>query len=150
MNLIKPKNVEVKGKVFVISKVPATVGRKIAAVYAQTLISRLEDYDKNEAAMYLLLAYAGIPNENPSLPPMALSNPALINNHVTDWEMLIALENEMVEYNVSFLPPGGLSAFLKNITQLVQALSTKTSMDSLAQSFQKVTQPSTNSEASIA
>ena len=55
MDLIQPKEIEVSGKIYRISKFPATVGREIVAKYPVSNMPKLGDYKVREEIMTKLM-----------------------------------------------------------------------------------------------
>lgn len=137
MDLIKPKEVTVKDvdggeHTFIISRLPATVGREILAKYPVSNIPKLGEYQASAEAMRLMLSYVAVPVESGEL---RLKSQALIDNHVPDGEALLRLEMHMLQYNCSFFGQGGSSDFLAGLIQKYLPLITKTLMDSLPPSL---------------
>lgn len=116
--MIEPKEIEIDGKKFTLSKFPAIAGRKIIASYPMSSLPKLGDYQANEEAMLLLMSYV-------SKGTLRLSTRELIDNHVGGWETLAKLEIAMLEYNCSFLASGRISGFLDGITSQLPELITK-------------------------
>lgn len=129
--MIEPKNIEVNGKIFTISKFPAISGREIIAKYPLSGLPKIGDYAVNEETMLKLMSFVGVPRENSE--PLRLTSRALVDNHVTDWEMLGKIEIAMLEYNCSFFQSGRVSNFLGDIAQKLPAMISKILTDSLAQ-----------------
>lgn len=141
--MIEPKEVEIDGKKFTLSKFPAIPGRRIIMSYPISSLPKLGDYESNEQAMLLLMSYV-------SKGSLRLSTQELINNHVGGWETLGKLEIAMLEYNCSFLALGRISSFLDGITQKLPELITQI-LILFSQSLSKAENPpSENSKKSIA
>lgn len=140
--LIEPKEVEVCGKKFIISKIPAVQGRKITAVYLASNIPKLGEYAASEEIMLELMCFVGVPIENGVLP---LNQRALVDNHVKDWEMLVRLEAVMMEYNCRFLQGERVSTFFDDVAQKLPAWISKMWMALSAQLSQANKPLSTNS-----
>ena len=116
--LISPKEIEVNGKTFIISKFPAVAGREIVSVYVSSGMPKLGDYKRNEEIMLKLMGYVAVPMASGT--PLRLTSQALIDNHVTgedSWEMLMKLEAEVMSYNCSFFRNGQISNFFDGLTQ---------------------------------
>lgn len=133
MNLLQPKDVEIGGKSFVLSKFPAVAGREIVTQYPLTAIPKVGEYKSNEAVMMKLMAYVGVRAGDRVIP---LTTRELIDNHVADWETLAQIEVGMLEYNCSFFGDGRASTFFEGIAQKVKVFLSQTLTDSLAQSSQ--------------
>ncbi len=145
--MIEPKEIEIEGKTFILSKFPAVQGREIIAKYPRSAIPKLGDYAVNEETMLKLMAFVAVPRDTGE--PLKLSTRALVDNHcvvpgVPGWEILARVEIAMIEYNCSFFGNGKGSTFLEAITQKAQQLISKTLTDLSAQSSQKVKPPSKN------
>lgn len=115
--LLEPKSVTItdsegRTKNYTISKLPAIAGRKIISAYPLTAVPKWGDYAANEATMLEMLTYTAVETDSGLV---YLSTPELINNHVTDWECLMKLEGQMLEYNVSFFGPTFLQSFMDQL-----------------------------------
>lgn len=118
--LIKPEEVTLKSldgeeKTFKISRVPAAKAREIFTQYIPTATPKIGDYKSNEKLMYMLMSYVDVQTTDGSW--VRLSNEVVLNSHVTDWEMLIKLELEMVKHNTNFFSPEKLSSVLAKFNQ---------------------------------
>ena len=159
-NLIQPKEISVtdidgESHEFVISKVPATVGREIVATYPVSMAPKIGDYQVNEAIMLKMMAYVGRITRSPDGDlgePILLKTRALIDNHCADWQVLAKLEMQMLEYNTSFFGSGKVSKLLDGFAQKVPQLITKILMDFSEQLSERENkqQPSKSSEPSTA
>lgn len=151
--LIEPKDVPVtdragKEKVFIISKLPATVGREVAAKYPVSILPKIGDYAVSEATMLLLMSYVAIPAANAEAAPLRLTTKELVNNHVTDAEMLLKLEMAMLEHNFSFFGNGKSLDFFAKGAEMFKQWIISTLTDLSAASLPKGKQRSTNSARS--
>lgn len=142
MNLLEPKEVEINGRFFILSKFPAVAGRKIVANYTVSAIPKIGEYATNEATMFEIMKFVGV--RLPSGEALLLTTSDLINNHTGDWETLLRLEMAAMEYNCSFFQNGSLSSFFSNITEKLPELATKILTGSLRQLFPQEKPPSTN------
>jgi len=133
--MLQPQEVEIDGKTFVLSKFPATVGREIALKYPTSVIPKLGDYATSEAMMLKLMSYVGVIIEGRDKPLM-LSTRALVDNHCGEWETLVKLEWQMLQYNCSFFRDGRASGLSQGLAQILSRLITQMSMGSSAQSSQ--------------
>ena len=116
--MIDPKEIIVDGKTFIISKFPAVAGREIIAKYPLSGMPKLGDYKINEETMLKLMGYVAVNLGNGKI---ALSTPALIDNHTGSWETLCKIEMAMMEYNCSFFQDGRISNFWKDFTEKLPA-----------------------------
>lgn len=137
--MIEPKEIEIEGKTFILSKFPAIQGREIIAKYPISAMPKLGDYAVNEETMLKLMCFVAVPREGGE--PLRLTTRALVDNHCSSWEVLAKVEIAMMEYNCSFFGNGKGSTFLETITRKAQQLITKTLMDLSAQSSRKAKQP---------
>lgn len=141
--MIEPKNIEIDGKTYIISKFPAVAGRRIVAGYPLSSIPKLGDYEANEEIMLKLMAYVAVPRDA-GMTPLRLENQALVDNHVKSWETLGKIEMAMLEYNVSFLANGRISNFFEGIARNIPEWIIKTLTLFSAASSQKEKPLSTN------
>lgn len=117
---IKPLEVKIKSiddseKEFRISRVPATQGREIFTQYMPTAMPKIGDYKSNEKLMKMLMSFVDVKAPDGSW--IRLNNEVTLNSHVTDWEMLVKIELEMVKYNTNFFSPEKLSSALNKFNQ---------------------------------
>ena len=148
--LIKPKPVKIKDsdgieKEFIISRLPATVGREILAKYPVSNIPKLGEYQASADAMNLMMKYVAVNLEGRDK-PQRLMTPELINNHVVDGEQLLRLEMAMLAENTSFFGKGGSSDFFAGLIRKYLPLITTTLMASLPPSLQRDLQAGLNSK----
>lgn len=109
--MIEPKEIEIRGKKYVISKVPATVGREILFKYPTSNIPKVGDYQVSQDIMLKLMSYVGV--ITPDGQTIELKTQSLVDNHIPNAEVLILLEKEMFKYNFDFFQNGNASDFLK-------------------------------------
>jgi len=143
--MLQPKEIEVNGKTFIISKFPAVAGREIVSQYVTSGLPKLGDYKRNEEIMFKLMCYVAVPIKGAK--PLALTTPALIDNHVVgedSWEMLGKLEIAMMEYNCSFFRNGLISNFFGGLAQKIPTWVSKILTDLSVRSLPTEKQPSTN------
>lgn len=117
MELLQPKEIDINGKTYRISKFPATVGREIVAKYPVSNMPKLGDYKVSEEVMLKLMSYVEVVLPERSI---RLSTQELVNNHVPDWETLAQLEWEMLSYNCSFLTNGKSLSFFEKLAHLAE------------------------------
>lgn len=108
--MIEPKEIEIRGKKYVISKVPATVGREILFKYPTSNIPKVGDYQVSQDIMLKLMSYVGV--ITPDGQTIELKTQSLVDNHIPNAEVLILLEKEMFKYNFDFFQNGNASDFL--------------------------------------
>jgi hypothetical protein len=141
--MIEPKEIEIDGKTFILSKFPAVAGREIIARYTSSAIPKVGDYKVNEEIMQKMMMYVGVKIHDKSAPLM-LTTTALIDNHTGNWETLAKLEVAMMEYNCSFFLSGRVSTFLQDIAQKIPESISKILIHLSQQSSLTEKQPSTN------
>lgn len=138
--MIEPKKVSVTGidgksYDYIISKVPATVGREIVATYPVANAPKIGEYKVSEEIMLKLMSYVSVVLSDGK--QIQLKTKALVDNHCPDWEVLAKLEMSMLEYNTSFFGVGKVSGLLtglkQNIRQLITQILTDLSEQSSAQ-----------------
>lgn len=131
---------------FIISRLPATIGREILAKYPLSNAPKIGDYEVSKEAMLKMMAYVAVEKEGQEI---YLKTSTLIDNHVPDGEALIRLELEMLKYNTSFFGNGGSQNFLQYLLgKLSGSLPSiiKTLMASLPSSSQPASPLSQNSK----
>lgn len=85
---------------YTIRKFRAIAGREIVLGYPLSSLPRVGDYKKNEALMFKLLETVSVKIGEQDL---FLETPALVDNHVKNWNSLVQLEWEVLKFNCSFL-----------------------------------------------
>ena len=146
--MIEPKQATIKTqagdeRVYTIHKFPAMAGREIITQYPVTAAPKIGDYKANQEMMLKLMAYVEVMAGDV---PMALGSQSAIDNHVPDWQTLMKLEKEVLEYNCSFFAQGKLLVFLETLAAQALPSIIKTLTDSLAQSLQADKQNTKNSK----
>lgn len=140
---LEPKEIEVDGYTFIISKFPAVEGREIFAKYTSSNIPKVGQYEASEAIMLKMMTYVQrVPADGSD--PVRLQTKTLVNNHVPNWEILAKLEWQMLKYNFSFFQNGKASDFLKNVGALARSEASKMLTDLLGKSLQAAKQRSEN------
>lgn len=142
-HLIKPKDVSVKDidgneKAFVVSRFPAVAGREIVSKYPLSALPKLGDYAVNEETMLKAMAYVGVPTVQDEI--QMLTTRALVDSHVTDFEMLMRLEAEVLGHNTSFFQQGKTSAFFAAFGKNLRGWISSTLTDLLVESLQAAKQ----------
>lgn len=140
--MIEPKEIQIDGKKYTVSKFPAVAGREIIAKYPLSGMPKLGDYAVNEETMLKLMCFVSI--TLPDGTPLHLSNRTLVDNHVNSWETLAKIEMAMMEYNCSFFQNGRVSRFFDDIAQKLPSWISKMLMG-LSERLSQVEKPrSTN------
>lgn len=141
--MIEEKRVEIDGKEFVVSKLPATVGREILFKYTSAGKNILTngDYSVSEDVMLKLLSYAGVYVDNRLV---EFKTADIINNHVKSAMTLLKLEKEMWSYNFDFFTPDKISTFFTKLNGLMEHKTTEILTGLLDKLSQTAKQLSTN------
>lgn len=132
--LLEPKEIEIEGRKFILSKIPSRTMRRIIANYTLSAIPKIGDYDVNEEMMDKLMSFVAVPMDDGA--PLQLVTPALIDNHTGNWEILGKLEVAMMSYNCSFFQQGKISTFLDSINEKLPSFIAKTLTHLFPQSLQ--------------
>lgn len=140
--MIEPKEIEIRGKKYVISKLPATVGREVLFKYPTSNLPKVGDYNVSHEIMLKLLSYTAVVLEDGR--QIELNTQSLVDNHVPNAETLILLEKEMFMYNYDFFQNGTASAFLQALEKRAIQKGSEILTTLLAQLSHQVKQPSTN------
>ncbi len=140
---LEPKEIQIDGCTFIISKFPAVEGREIFSKYTTSNIPKVGQYEASEAIMLKMMTFVQRVPEDGS-DPIRLQTKTLVNNHVPNWEILAKLEWAMLQYNFSFFQNGKGLDFLKNVKHLAQSEASKMLTDLLAKSLQAAKQVSKN------
>ena len=146
--LIDPKIIQVSAadgseKSFVISKLPyGSAGREILTQFIPTAAPKIGNYKANHELMLKMLTYVAV--IKPDGTEQLLLTQTLVDNHITDFKMGLALEKEMLEYNVGFFVQGRISDFLSELSENLPALISKILMVYRAQLLQADAQLSKN------
>jgi hypothetical protein len=143
--MISPKEIEIDGKTYVISKLPVVDGREICFKYPIANMPKVGEYSVSEEVMLKLMTFVSVKLENGQL--LKLSHKELVNNHTATefpWETLGKLEAAMIEYNVSFFQNGRASNFLDGFALKLPTLITKMLTLLSGQSFPAEKPRSTN------
>lgn len=123
------------GKTYTLTKFDAITGREILTQYPMTALPKVAEYKSNEALMLKVMRHVFIVQEGRE--PLALTTPALVNNHVPDAETLMRLEWAMLTHNFQSLKNGAASGFLEALAKRVQESIGSTLTQLLARSSAK-------------
>jgi len=146
MALREPKEILVncldsEPRTFIIHKIPALDGRKVAALYLPSAAPKVGDYEANEEMALLMMKYIIAKNGDSEF---QLTTRALIDNHIPDFECMVRLEREMIEYNTSFFREGKASGLFKNLEDRIRELASSTLTD-LLERLSQVSKPPSES-----
>lgn len=117
--LIEPKEIQVDGKTFIISKLPATVAIEVMMRSAGNAIPKAGDFATIEAMMLKTMSYVAI--KRPNIPDLMLNSRELIDNHCPNWTTYMKVLEEMRGYNNLFLISENLLTFLERIMEMLPA-----------------------------
>lgn len=117
--LLEPKEVEINGFKFIISKMPCTVAQEVVFNLPGGLIPVLSDFTKAEEQAFKMLSYCErVYTDGHSVP---LISKAIIDNHVPNFDTLIKLEHECLQYNYDFFGNGRALDFLNKAVSLAKS-----------------------------
>lgn len=130
MDLIKPKLVTVKSldgdeKTFYISRFPTVQGREIITQWPVSALPKVGDYKANEAIVLTMMEFVAVAAPD----GQRLTTRALVDNHVSDAEMLMQLEKALLLYNTSFFGDGKTLSFFGNLKATLKAFLIETLTD---------------------
>jgi hypothetical protein len=128
INLIQPKEIDIDGKVYKISKFPAMDGIEIATKFSMEALKRIDDYEMFKGMVSKIMSFVEAKQSNGNFVRL-ISEEAINNNLNTEYatETLFKLIIEMAEYNFSFFPRGSLSILSNAFAQMLPVLNLKTS-----------------------
>lgn len=111
--LLEPKEVEVDGKTFILSKFPAFDGYEIMIRYIPVHLSNINgDFEKIKEMVLKVMKYVAVKLPDGRLVRLETSD--LVNNHCADGEHIMNLTAMMMDYNMVFFREGkGLTFFQK-------------------------------------
>lgn len=119
-SLLEPKTVEINGYKFIISKMPCTVAQEVIFKLPTGLMPIIQNFSQSEEMAFKMLSYCErvYTDGRPNVP---LISKEIIDNHVPDFQTLIALEKECIDYNFDFFASGKLLTFLNEGLSLVES-----------------------------
>jgi len=99
--LLEPKEVDINGHKFIISKMPCTVAQSVLFNIPTGLIPVISEFKRTEEQAFKMLAYCErVYTDGRANVP--LISKQIIDNHVPDFDTLIKLEYECLNYNFDF------------------------------------------------
>lgn len=144
-SLIEPKEIEINGVKFIISKMPCTVAQEVIFNIPSGLIPIISNFSKSEEQAFTMLSYCErVYNDDRGSVP--LISKEIINNHVPNFDTLIKLEYECLQYNFDFFSDGRALNFLNSSLSLAESKLSKILTDLLLQLSPQGTPHSTNSK----
>lgn len=118
--LLEPKEVEINGYKFIISKMPCTVAQEVIFNLPTGLIPIISEFKKTEEQAFKMLAYCErVYTDGRSNVP--LISKAIIDNHIPNFDTLIKLEYECLNYNFDFFGNGRALDFLNKGVSLAKS-----------------------------
>lgn len=118
--LLEPKEIEINGIKFIISKMPCTVAQEVIFNMPAGLIPVISEFKRTEEQAFKMLKYCeriyldGRPN-------VPLISKEIINNHIPNFDTLIKLEYECLKYNFDFFGNGSALTFFNQAASLVKS-----------------------------
>ena len=145
--LLQPKTVEINGYKFVISKMPCTVAQEVLCQLPAGFLPVISEFTKSEEQLFRMLSYCErVYTDGRANVP--LISKTIIDNHVPDFNTLIKLEWEVLQYNFDFFAQGRLLNFLNEGLSLAGSKASGILTDLLDKLLQAGVQLSTNLEQS--
>ena len=111
--LLKPKEVEIKGSKFIISQMPCTVAQEVAFKLPPGLIPIVGNFTQAEDMYIKMLSYCERVYDDGS--HVKLISKDIIDNNLPDFETLLLLEKEVIEYNFGFFDTDKLLTLLNGL-----------------------------------
>lgn len=141
--LLDPKTVEINGYKFVISKMPCTVAQEVIFKLPTGLVPLLSNFSQAEDMAFKMLSYCERIYED-GRPNVGLISKEIIDNHVPDFDTLVKLETECINYNYDFFGNGKLLDFLNKGVCLVESKASGILTDLLDKLLPADGRPTTN------
>ena len=121
--LLEPKEIEINGCKFIISKMPCTTAQEVLVNLPQGIIPILSEFSKYEKYIFKMLSYCErVYDDGRSVP---LVSKAIIDNNISTFDTLLKLEWECVNYNYDFFGDGRALIFWNKAISLVKSNSTE-------------------------
>ncbi len=146
--LLEPKEVEINGYKFIISKMPCTVAQEVIFNLPTGLIPIISEFKKTEEQAFKMLSFCErVYSDGKNNVP--LISKAIIDNHVPDFNTLIKLEYECLNYNFDFFGNGRALDFLNKGVSLAKSSVSEILTDLLDKLSHQGGQPFGNSKPDI-
>ena len=116
--LLEPKEIEIDGFKFIISKMPCTTAQEVLVNLPQGLIPILSEFTKYEKYIFKMLSYCERVYEDKSVP---LISKEIIDNNVPTFDVLYKLEFACLEHNYGFFGDGRALIFWNEVASLVKS-----------------------------
>lgn len=141
-SLLEPKNLEINGYKFIISKMPCTVAQEVIFKLPTGLVPLLSQFSQAEEMAFRMLSYCErVYPDGRSVP---LISKEIIDNHVPDIKTLFMLEQECITYNYDFFAQGKVLDFLNKGLSHVESKASAILTDLLDRLLQAGSQHSEN------
>lgn len=111
--LLKPKEIDVNGYKFIISQMPCTVAQEVAFKLPPGLIPIMGNFTQAEDMYVKMLSFCERVYDDGK--HIKLINKTVIDNHIPDFQTLLLLEREVIEYNYGFFNPEKLLDLLNGL-----------------------------------
>lgn len=146
--LLEPKEIEINGYKFIISRMPCTVAQEVLINLPQGFIPILSEFSKYEQYIFKMLSYCErVYTDGRNNVP--LISKAIIDNHVPDFNTLYKLEFECINYNYDFFADGRALDFLNKGVSLAKSNISEILTDLLDKLSARGVQPFGNSKPDI-
>lgn len=139
--LLQPKTVDINGYKFVISKMPCTVAQEVIFKLPTGFLPMLDKFTESQEMAFKMLSYCERVYSDRNVP---LISQAVIDNHVPDFQTLLQLEQECLQYNYAFFEKGKLFDFLNKAVCHVESRASGILTDLLDKLLQAGLPPTTN------
>jgi len=113
VGLLKPKEVEIKGCKFIISQMPCTVAQEVAFKLPPGLIPIMGNFTQAEDMYVKMLSFCERIYDDGR--HVKLISKDVIDNNLPDFETLLLLEKEVIEYNYGFFDTEKLLTLLNGL-----------------------------------
>lgn len=130
------KELTLNGKTYHINKFGALAGRAIVAQYPLSVILHNKEYERNEDVMLRLMSHVDVVLADGGVQP--LSTRALIDNHISDWADLVAIEIEALKYNAPQFFDGTAQGLMGRAESWISAKLTQVMGDAIGENLRGV------------
>ena len=125
--LLDPKEVEIGGKTFILSKFSAFDGYEIMIRYLPVHLSNLNgDFDKIKEMVLKVMKYVAVKVDfsnsdgTKGVAPVRLETETLVNNHCSSGKIIMEVTAAMMDYNTVFFGNGKDSTFWEKLESLAE------------------------------
>lgn len=117
--LLNPKEIEIKGCKFIISQMPCTVAQEVAFKLPPGLIPIMGNFTQAEEMYVKMLSFCERVYDDGR--HIKLISKDIIDNNLPDFETLLLLEKEVIEYNFGFFDTEKLLTLLNGLLSRVES-----------------------------